>query len=382
MRLDAHAVAGWPPDLTWMIGGAEAFERLFARIDAAQHTIEVRAYIWRDDPTGQALARALLDAADRGVAVRILKSADAATHEWHEAGGQSFFHKRLMLRGHVTATALHGFYAHRPRVARQRPSALADALRAHPGVHLEIAERHDHAKVFVIDDALLLLGGMCIGQDAHHDLLDHMVELSGAAAVARYRARVAGEAAYDPARPWDFLVNPGAAADDLRAQRVARIDGAQESVRVEMSFFGDPAFTDALCRAVDRGVATTILAPRKAGKLRWYNPQVFNALRRRTGAPPHLRIALYPGGVHAKLLVVDAAWVDVGSANFTLLSHEGYGEANVGFQSAVIGQAIAAAMDAHVAQAQVARKRLRASRVRARLERHFMERAGKQALRH
>ncbi|MCA9543635.1 MAG: hypothetical protein KC613_04565, partial [Myxococcales bacterium] len=127
-------------------------------------------------------------------------------------------------------------------------------------------------------------------------------------------------------------------------------------------------------------VQVTLLAARKAGKLRWYNPQVLNAIRRRTGAPEHLRVALYPHGVHAKLLVVDGAVVDVGSANFNRLSHEGYGEANLCLRVPAVGRALAQVIEGHVAEATLATGRIRASRVKARLERHFMDRAGKQAL--
>ena len=367
------------PGFTLLTGGQAAFERVLHHIRLAQRRIEARIYIWRDDATGQGVAQALLDAADRGVQITLLKDADAATHERHEGCAQSLLHKQSRLKAHMAEALLYGFYSNRIKRLKQQPSALAEALRAHPNITLEDGQRYDHAKVFVFDERTVMLGGMCLGDDAHHELLDYMVECHQPALVTRYRARCAGEA-LDASRAVDFLVNQLDHPEDLRAQRLALIDGAQHSLRVEMAFFGDPAFTDALVAAVNRGVQTTILAARRAGKLRWYNPQVFNQIRRRTRSPKHLRIALYPTGVHAKLMVIDEAIVDLGSANFTTLSHDGYAEVNLLVRDAAFATALAARMDAHVHTARLAVRRIRASRVRAGLEHHFMKRAGRRAL--
>ena len=374
MLLDSTSTAGWPADVSIAVGGEAAFEGMLRRIDAAERSVDLHAYIWRDDVTGRTMARALLDAADRGVVVRIFKSADAAEHEVHEASGQSFFHKRLTMSAHFRATALHGFYGNRFKVARQQRNPLAPALANHPGIDLQVGAHFDHSKVLIVDERVLVLGGMCIGDDAHFDLLDYMVELDGPQYVSRLRARWAGEARFEPARGFDFLVN--GAGETLRADRLALIGAAEHRLRVEMAFFGDPAFTDALCAAVDRGVHTTIVAARRAGKLRWYNPHVFNLIRTRTGAPPNLRIALHPTIVHAKLVVVDEATVDMGSANFTRLSHEGYRETNLHLRDPVVAKTLGWVIDAHAAEARVTRRRIRHSKVRARLELHFMNRAG------
>ena len=374
MLLDSTSTAGWPADVCIAVGGEAAFDRMLRLIEAAERSIDLHAYIWRDDPTGRSMARALLDAADRGVAVRIFKSADAVEHEVHEAGGQSFFHKRLTISAHFRATTLHGFYGNRLKIARQQRNPLAPALAHHPNIDLQVGAHFDHSKVLIVDERVLVLGGMCIGDDAHFDLLDYMVELDGAQHVARLRARWAGQARFDPTRAFDFLVN--GAGETLRADRLALIGTAQHRLRIEMAFFGDPAFTDAICAAVDRGVHTTIVAARRAGKLRWYNPHVFNLIRTRTGAPPTLRIALHPTIVHAKLVVVDESHVDIGSANFTRLSHEGYRETNVHLRDPVVARTLGWVIDRHAAEARVTRRRIRHSKVRARLELHFMNRAG------
>ena len=50
---------------------------------------------------------------------------------------------------------------------------------------------------------------------------------------------------------------------------------------------------------------------------------------RRTGSPENLRLVLHPKMVHGKAIVGDGEWVDLGSTNFTRLSHGGYEEVDV-----------------------------------------------------
>ena len=56
-----------------LAGGDAAFGEILRRCALARRSIEINMFIWRDDGAGNALARALLDAADRGVRVRVVK---------------------------------------------------------------------------------------------------------------------------------------------------------------------------------------------------------------------------------------------------------------------------------------------------------------------
>lgn len=365
--------------------GAEAFPYLLARIAEAQTSIEVRAYIWRDDDTGQAVARALIDAADRGVQVTIFKDEDASAHEYQEAGQQSFLHKSPKLATRMQTRVLHGFYDPRKirrfSAPRQRMNVLAQVIAQHPQIHLEAGHRYDHAKVYIFDDRSMMLGGMCIGDDAHHELLDFMVALDGPEHVARYRERQAGALSADHP-PIDFLLHHGAVHGrqcPMKSERLALIYGARRRLQVEMAFFGDPAFTEALVAAVQRGVETTIIASRQAGKLRWYNLRLFEVIHRRTGAPLHLKIALHPQVVHSKVMVIDEAIVDMGSGNFTTLSNGIYDEVNVCIRDEQVARYMSRRLDEHLKACHVPH-RLRVGPVKASLERHFMERHGSKAV--
>ena len=50
----------------------DSFAARASLIQAAEHTLDLQYYIWHNDASGQLLARALMQAADRGVKVRLL----------------------------------------------------------------------------------------------------------------------------------------------------------------------------------------------------------------------------------------------------------------------------------------------------------------------
>ena len=190
-----------------MAGGEAAFARILQRIDAAERSVLVRCFEWRDDDTGQMVARALLRAADRGVEIKILKDRVGMAYEHLEGTKQSFFHKRIGLIPRLQTWSLMTVYG-RWGSLRQRPSPLADALLNHQMVTVNHHQkRFDHAKLYVFDDETVILGGMGIGDDFRHHNVDFMVEISGGGAAARLADRYDGRAAFDPERAFDFLLH-------------------------------------------------------------------------------------------------------------------------------------------------------------------------------
>lgn len=311
---------------------AEAMAVILRGIESAERSIDVRAFVWCDDRTGNLVAEALLRAAQRGVQVRVRKDRIAALYEYMTGTRQSFFHKRVDRVRALQAWILGRFYGGE-RLARQEPSALATALVDHPNVVVEReSKRFDHAKVFVFDGSELVLGSMGIGDKHHEQWHEAMVRLVGTEHVERLELRSRGAVPFDPTRPVDFLVHrhgvhaPGALAHD----RLALLDGARERIGVAMAYLGDARFTDALVRAVARGVDVHLVTSRSDvnGHL---NMATCDALRQRCDAarPGGLRLSLTPDMVHAKVVVVDGRFVDLGSANFTRLSHGVYEEVNV-----------------------------------------------------
>ncbi len=343
--------------------GEAAFQAIVERIRGARTSVEIRAFLWRDDEAGNILGSAVLAAADRGVKVTIHKDKIAAVYEYTGGNKQSFFHKRVEpIRG-FQAWFLGAFYR-APGSFKQRPNELSERILAHPNITVEHQrKRFDHSKVYIIDDRYIILGSMGIGDNHRHDWIDVMVEAEGPQHVARLRERMAGFDEFDPSRGLDFLVHSREAhrkkSCPMISHRLALIDAASRSITVEMAYFTDRRFTAALARAVQRGVDVKVVIADHADVLANINRATCDALMRLTGAPDNLTIVLVPRMVHSKVVVIDHRFSDVGSANFTSLSHGVYDEINLYADSELFACALEAEIARHCADAQIAEQRLR-----------------------
>jgi cardiolipin synthase A/B len=342
--------------------GERSFPRILERITRARRSIDIRAFLWRDDDAGNLLATALLDAADRGVKVTIQKDRIAAVYEYTGGNKQSFFHKRVdPVRG-LQAWLLGRVYRW-PGSFKQKANPVAEAMLHHRNITVEHRrKRFDHSKLFTIDDDTLILGSMGIGDNHRDDWVDLMIELDGADHVARLRDRMAGEDEFDPSRGIDFLVHSREAyrprTCPMLTHRLALIDSAREALTIEMAYMGDRRYTQALARAVNRGVELTLVTAWQADVLGNLNRATCDALMRLTGAPRNLTIVLLPRMVHSKVVVIDHRWVDVGSANFTPLSHGVYDEINLYADAAPFARAIEAEVARHCEEGRVVEQRV------------------------
>ncbi|HEX7701452.1 MAG TPA: phosphatidylserine/phosphatidylglycerophosphate/cardiolipin synthase family protein [Kofleriaceae bacterium] len=353
--------------------GDIAFQHIVERVRNAERTVEIRAFLWRDDEAGNLLGEAVLAAADRGADVIIHKDRIAAVYEYTGGNKQSFFHKRVdMVRG-IQAWFLGAVYR-APGSFKQRPNQLAERILNHDKITVEhMRKRFDHSKIYIVDDRYLALGSMGIGDNHRHDWIDLMVEAEGEQHVERLRERMSGMDEFDPSRGLDFLVHSREAhrkkSCPMISHRLALIDAARESLTVEMAYLGDNRFTAALSRAVQRGVAVKLVTADHADVLGATNRATCDALMRLTGAPQNLTIVLLPRMVHSKVVVIDHRWSDVGSANFTSLSHGVYDEINLYADSAPFAVALEQEIDSHCVDGLVVDSRLRWRRMYSGLER-------------
>jgi cardiolipin synthase len=353
--------------------GEAAFQAIVGRIRGAETSVEIRAFLWRDDEAGNILGDAVLAAADRGVKVTIHKDKIAAVYEYTGGNKQSFFHKRVEAIRGFQAWFLGAIYR-APGSFKQRPNELSERILQHPNITVEHQrKRFDHSKVYIIDERYIILGSMGIGDNHRHDWIDVMVEAEGPEYVARLRERMAGLDEFDPSRGLDFLVHSREAyrkkSCPMISHRLALIDAASRSITVEMAYFTDRRFTAALARAVQRGVEVKVVIADHADVLANINRATCDALMRLTGAPENLRIVLAPRMVHSKVVVIDHRFCDVGSANFTSLSHGVYDEINLYADSESFACSLEAEIERHCADAPVAEQRLRYRKVYSGVER-------------
>ena len=130
----------------------DAVDALVARAslaDAAQQTLDVQYYIVHDGLTTRMLVQRLLQAADRGVRVRILLD-DLTSH------GQEV---RLAALGAHDNIEIRVFNA----VPARRHSALARALFVITNIHR--MHRRMHNKLWLVDDAVGITGGRNLGDE-------------------------------------------------------------------------------------------------------------------------------------------------------------------------------------------------------------------------
>jgi phosphatidylserine/phosphatidylglycerophosphate/cardiolipin synthase-like enzyme len=102
------------------------------------------------------------------------------------------------------------------------------------------------------------------------------------------------------------------------------------------------------------------------------NRATCDALMQLTGAPQNLTIVLLPRMVHSKVVVIDHRWCDVGSANFTSLSHGVYDEINLYADCEPFARDLEAEIDTHCLDGRVADSRLTYRKVASGVERAIL----------
>ncbi len=149
-QLAASSIA--PPGATGCALIQDGRTALIARLALAKHAshaLDVQYYLWHDDETGRLLARGLLDAADRGVRVRML------IDDIHLAGRETGWaaldrHRNISIR------------IFNPFRVRAWPSLkrLLEVLREGGRLNHRM-----HNKVFVADRTMAIVGGRNIGDE-------------------------------------------------------------------------------------------------------------------------------------------------------------------------------------------------------------------------
>lgn len=127
--------------------GVDGFLARAQMIDAAERTLDLQYFIFRQDETGELLADALLRAADRGVRVRLLID-DGDTLEGDEQIAALQFHPQIEIR------------IFNPFVYRGHTELFRTVEFAFNAARLDYRM---HNKLLVVDNAIALVGGRNIG---------------------------------------------------------------------------------------------------------------------------------------------------------------------------------------------------------------------------
>lgn len=281
--------AGGPlPELKLLIDGEETFDAILRLINGAKRSIIVQTFIWRNDHIGAKVARAMLEAAKRGVKVDISKDA---------AG--TYFEIGDLIGG--------------------RPSMVfaCGNLRNHPNVNVrvDLLKNIDHSKYFIIDKRYTIFGGMNIGDEYHKKWRDYMVFIDSPEFSEAFENKTRSFAKW-PLHGQMFLAVNDRSITEIHHGVLEAIKSARKNIILEHAYFSQTSVINALVEASHKGVEITVILPESPGTHLYANRMTINILLANC-SPKRLAIYLLPGMTHAKVGVIDDSLVIIGSANLT-----------------------------------------------------------------
>jgi cardiolipin synthase A/B len=278
------------------VDGEEAFDHIERLLRKAKHTVIIHMFIWMDDVTGRRIAERLVEAADRGVSIHITKDITGDIFELD----QDFLTTRTVETG------------------------VWQRFWSHPNIVVEAVADRNHAKVYVIDGEIMLLGGMNISDQYRYQWHDFLVELRGHRFVEEYLSGV--HAVMGEGRV--HLVMNTARSRAVRSTLMELLQSAQEELILEQAYFSDPAVVELLARRSTDGISVRVIVPSRPDVHRSANTVAVATLIGR-GDPRYLQVFQYPGMLHGKLVLADRKRAFIGSANIMTSSLDAMGEVNV-----------------------------------------------------
>lgn len=324
--LDAPVVPG--NQVTALPNGDRFFPSMLEAIRGARRSITLETYIYWSGRVGRQFTEALTNRAHAGVKTRLILDSIGS---------------RYLKGGDLDAL----------RAAGVEVGMFNRFSLLHPGR----VNHRDHRKILVVDGAIGFVGGAGVADiwegdaDAPDHWRDAFFRVEGPV-VARLQAifadnwlKVTGQVLAGPeffpelAPAGDlpaqaFSGDPRAGTDHVRLMYLMAFAGARKNIRLSMAYFIPCDLTrDELVAACERGVAVEIIVPNGHIDSRVVLP----ASRARWGALLKAGARIYeyqPTMYHCKGLIVDDAWVSVGSANLDNRSLSSNDEANLNVYSA------------------------------------------------
>jgi len=319
--LDAPVVAS--NRVTSLINGEQFFPAMLEAIRGARESITLESYIYWSDEVGSEFTEALTAKAQAGVKVRLLLDWIGSRH----------------LKG-------------RDLDALREAGVAVRLFSRFSPLHLGRLNHRDHRKILVVDGTVGFIGGAGVGDvwradvDTPEPWRDAFFQVEGPV-VAQLQAifaqnwlKVTGQALTGPEHfpelvpagdvaAQAFAGDPRAGNDRVRLMYLMAFASARRSIRLSMAYFIPCDLTlQELIAACERGVAVEIILPGKDMD----SPPVRPASRAKWGEMLKAGARIYeyqPSMYHCKGLIVDEAWVSVGSANLDSRSFRYNDEANL-----------------------------------------------------
>jgi cardiolipin synthase A/B len=274
--------------LELMVDGQEVFERIRAAIDSAASSIYIQSYIWKDDSTGKQVVEGLKTAADRGVNVSISKDIVGTVFEVGD-----------ILKG------------------KPSPVFSKAGLKDYDniGVCLHLFADTDHSKYFIVDERLVIFGGMNIADEYRDQWHDYMALFENCRWATAFKNKVLKGTPWPTPSPFIITVNDRKYTE-IRTALIELLDNCSEDIIIEHAYFSDAQLIAAIKKAAARGVKVSIILPEKPDTHQYANMVTVNQLLD-SDAKNGISIYLFPKMSHAKVMLADSKIAVIGSANLT-----------------------------------------------------------------
>jgi cardiolipin synthase len=314
-RTEPTTIAVGDSALTTYTYGVDLYEAMLEAIRGAEEHIYFETYIWKGDEVGTEFKDALVEAAERGVDVRVVYDSFA-----NAVVPPSF--KRFPDSLHVLP-----FPFFRPGLLLLNPRRSG----------------RDHRKVLVVDGEVGFVGGYNIGslyatgwRDTHLRVEGPAVwELENAFVDFWNTHRRRKHPVLDDrgARAWDSRIkaarnSPSVMLFPVRGLYLEAFDRARERIFITQGYFiPDPEILAGLLAAARRGADVRVLVPEVSNHVvaDWVARGYYSELLR-----GGVSIWLYEKAmVHAKTATVDGRWTTIGTTNIDRLSMTGNFEINL-----------------------------------------------------
>lgn len=316
-----------------LVENGRFFDRLLADIRAAQRSVHVETFLWKDGVLGRRLADALAERGRAGVRVRVLVDARGS----NDMG---------------------------PKTRRQLEEAGCTFAAFHPGGLRAIGRfnNRDHRKLAVLDGCVAYVGGHCIvdtwlgdAQDKEH-FRDISVRLRGPivhAIQSTFSENWVGttgelflgddvfpELPNEGAIPIHVArITPFGSASAVKILHHLVICCARKRILIQNPYFlPEPEAIGFLAQAVARGVDVRVMTPSTGAS---DMPMVQHAAHHNFGKllAHGVRIFEYQKTLlHQKAMTVDGCWSAIGSSNFDDRSFEINDEITLGFHDSALAE--------------------------------------------
>jgi cardiolipin synthase len=337
LEYSAQRITGRPAKdgnaITILRNGDEAYPRMIASIDAAQHSVALASYIFRADVAGQPFIDALLRAQQRGVQVRVLI----------DGVGGGYFWSTTYLKLQRAAVP----------VARFLHSPLPWRM---PFLNLRL-----HKKLLGVDGRSAYVGGLNIGAEnllgsqPARPVLDTHFFIEGP---------VVAQILHSFADDWFFITaerlygerwfpaveavsdsiaravtsGPDQDLEKIELMILQAVGAARSSVKIMTPYFlPDDRIITALALASMRGVQVDVILPASSN-----HPTLDWGARAHIGPLLAAQCRVWTHGApfdHSKLMTIDGEWCLIGSANWDMRSFRLNFELNVEiYRSALVLQ--------------------------------------------